>query len=79
VGNLQRLRRQYSGRLKSITVVSIQPQVYPQFAMDKDHKFVRLPDEQRIEEIVRVCASALVQQTLCPEPPESGGMIAEAA
>lgn len=66
---VQQARRSYSGRLKEIRVVSIDPQTYPQFCRDKDHPFMAMPDEQRIKEVVSICASVLVQQVLSMESP----------
>ncbi len=62
-------RRRYSGQLKEIRVLSIDPQTYPQFCRDKEHPFIDMPDEQRVKEVVSICASVLVQQVLSVESP----------
>ena len=68
---VHRVCRPYSGRLKEIRVVSIDPQTYPQFCKDKDHPFMAMPDEQRLREVVSICASVLVQQVLSLVSPAS--------
>ncbi len=65
----QVLRRSYSGRLKEITVLSIDPQTYPQFCKDRDHAYLAISDDQRLREIVSICAAVLVQQTLSTVSP----------
>jgi hypothetical protein len=68
MSNIQQFPRQYSGKLKSITVVTVPIEKYPQFVRDKDHPCSSLSDEQRIEEIVSLCAAMLVEHYLGIEP-----------
>lgn len=66
---VHQVRRPYSGRLKEIRVVSIDPQTYPQFCKDRDHPFMAMSDEQRVKEVISICAAVLVQQVLSLETP----------
>jgi hypothetical protein len=51
-------------RLRSITVVAINPTKYPQFCRDRENPFSTQSEEVRMGEIVDICGSVLAQASL---------------
>ena len=51
-------------RLRSVTVVAIDPAKYPQFCNDRDNPYSTQSDEVRVTEVEDVCAQLLAQASL---------------
>ena len=47
----------------SITVTIVEPGAYPQFRKPQDHCFIAMPDEERLDEIINICACILADCT----------------
>ena len=51
-------------RFTIVKVRGVHPDKYPKFAECKSNRFSGLSDEDRLNEIVQICASLLVQQAM---------------